>query len=69
MSKFLILALMTCALGFGGDKKPAGDAQAVQKCLEGCTKKYDSCKKSATSKTAIQGCEKSKDICRAACNK
>ena len=69
MSKYFALALLSCALLFGGDKKASSNAQAIQKCTEGCTKSYDSCKKNATSKTAIQGCEKSRNICRAACNK
>ena len=69
MSKYFALAALSCALLFGGDKKASSSAQDRQKCLDGCTKTCDNCKKSATTKTAIQGCEKSRDICRAACNK
>ena len=69
MSKYFALALLSCALLFGGDKKASSNAQDQQKCLDGCTKKCDTCKKTANSKAAIQACEKSRDICRGACNK
>jgi hypothetical protein len=69
MSKYFALAALSCALLFGGDKKASSSAQDRQKCLDGCTKTCDNCKKSATTKTAIQACEKSRDICRGACNK
>ncbi len=70
MLKVLILALIIGALAFGGEKKsPPQNAQAVQKCLDGCTKMYDTCKKSAKSSADMKACEQSKSSCRAACNK
>jgi hypothetical protein len=69
MTKYFALALLSCALAFGGDKSQSANADALKKCTDGCTKRYDACKKSANSKTAITACEKSRDICRAACNK
>lgn len=68
MLKLVSLMLLSCALLFGGDKKGAAE-QAKQKCLEGCAKRLESCKKAAKTPQAMTACEQSNGSCRAACNK
>jgi len=69
MSKCFILALLSCALLFGGDKKPPSNAQAAARCLEGCAKRLETCKKNAKTPRDLTACTQSNGSCRSACSK
>lgn len=68
MFKLGSLALLSCALLFGGDKKGTAE-EAKQKCLDGCAKQLESCKKAAKTPQALTACTQSNSSCRSACNK
>jgi hypothetical protein len=68
MLKLASLMLLSCALLLAGDKK--GQAEdARQKCLDGCAKRLETCKKNAKTSPAMTACTQSNSSCRAACNK
>jgi hypothetical protein len=68
MLKLASLILLSCALLLAGDKKGSSD-DARQKCLDGCAKRLDTCKKNAKTDKALTACTQSNNTCRAACNK
>jgi hypothetical protein len=51
----------------GTGQSDAEKAKCIAKCKNSCQKTYESCKKNATTKTAIQSCQKSLDTCNANC--
>lgn len=68
MLKLVSIMLLSAALLLAGDKK--GDTeQARQKCLEGCAKRLETCKKNAKTPQAMTACTQSNSSCRSACNK
>lgn len=64
--KIALFLLMGWLLLPAADKS-SQTAQCLTKCKQGCTKSFDSCKKTATTKTAIAACQKSNDLCGAVC--
>jgi hypothetical protein len=68
MLKLVSLMLLSCALLFAADKKGAAE-DARQKCLDGCAKQLETCKKNAKTDKALTACTQSNSTCRAACNK
>jgi hypothetical protein len=63
------LFLLMCGLLFSNSDKSASADKA--KCLAACQNKCDqsfaSCKKSATSKSALEACQKSRSLCGSVC--
>lgn len=64
------LFLMVGGLLFAGSDKSAAaqKAKCIADCKAKCTRSYDTCKKNATTKTAIEGCQKSLNLCSANCS-
>ena len=63
-------ALLLAGAGPSGQKGTQSDAEkakCIAKCKSSCQKTYDTCKKNATTKTAIESCQKSLDTCNAIC--
>lgn len=69
MLKLMMLALLSCTVLIGGDKKPSANADAVKRCMDGCAKSLENCKRNAKTPQAMTACTQSNSSCRAACNK
>jgi hypothetical protein len=67
---FVMMGALVLAGSVSGQKGTQSDAEkakCIAKCKSSCQKTYDSCKKNATTKTAIESCQKSLDTCNAVC--
>jgi hypothetical protein len=69
MALRVALFLLMCGLLYStSDKSGAAEqAKCIGTCKNSCNRSYDSCKKNATTKTAIQACQKSLDTCGSNC--
>jgi len=65
----LVLFLLLCgALFSGADKSASAEkARCLASCQGKCDQAFTACKKNATTKTAAEACQKSRDLCGSIC--
>ncbi len=61
----IALFLLVCGMVFPNFDKTRDDC--IAKCRSRCTATLETCKQNAKSKTAVEGCQKSYNICASNC--
>jgi hypothetical protein len=60
----VVLFLLICGVLF---PKPSSTQQCLADCRTKCSAALDSCKKKAANKTALEGCQRSYELCGSNC--